>query len=193
MRFHASLLSIVAIAIAGASPSAAQRSVPRFPGDTTSVAAPCDSAADDTADWPQAHGGTLPASFGMRIPPGLTELMNQSTRGASRAEFRAGPRSLAWLYVTGPGGGGVTSSASLAVARRCYLRVDGSIVQYWTTRVGSEYLAGALWGWAGADGGFTLLMHAIGPDSVWQRQALTAMRSVVFDTAKARRPKPPIP
>ena len=193
MRLYAPLMSIVAIALAGAGPLAAQRGVPRFPGDTTGVAAPCDSSADNTGDWPETHGGTLPASFGMRVPPGLTELMNQSTRGVSRVEFRAGPRSLAWLYVTGPGGGGVTSSASLAVARRCYRRVGGAIVQYWTTRVSSEYLAGALWGWAGPHGGFTLLMHAVGPDSVWQRQALIAMRSVVFDTAQVRRAKSPIP
>lgn len=193
MRLRPALVNVVAITIAVAVPLAAQRTVPRFPGDTTGVAAPCDSSADNTAEWPEAHGGTLPASFVMRVPPELTELVSQSTRGASHVEFRAGPRSLAWLYVTGPGGGAVANSASLAVARRCYRRVGGAIVQYWTTRVGSEYMAGALWGWAGPDGGFTLLMHAVGPDSVWQRQALISLRSVVFDTAQARRAKPPIP
>jgi hypothetical protein len=161
-------------------------------GDTTDVAAPCDSTSDDTAAWPQATGGVFPASFRMRLPPELVEVWVQTTRGTARAEYRAGSRSLAWLFATGPGGG-VTSGRQLAVRRDCYRRVNGGVVQYWSTRVGTEYLAGAMWGWGSREDGVTLLMNAVGPDSTWQRRALAALRTVAFDTAEARRPKPPIP
>jgi hypothetical protein len=183
----------VAVAAVGkVDPLTAQQQVPRPWGDTVGVAAPCDSTADDIEGWPEAYGGTLPATFRMRVPPELTELINQTTRGATRVEYRAGARSLAWLLATGRGGG-VTSMRQLAVARRCYRRVSGGIVQYWATRVGTEYMAGALWGWGSSDSGATLLMHAVGPDSAWQRRALAALRTVGFDTAQPRRPKPPIP
>ena len=182
----------VAIVIGGPRLLAGQSSLPRITGDTTGVAAPCDSTGDDTGEWPEAQGGPFPASFRIRIPPELTEVINQSTGRATRVEYRAGPRSLAWLLVT-PNGGAVTSTRQLAVARRCYRRVSGATVQYWATRVGTEYLVGALWGWGGRDSGGTLVMHAVGPDSMWQRRALAALRSVGFDTAQARREKPPSP
>ena len=93
--------ALLAAAITSAEPLGAQAEVARFAGDTTGVAAPCDSTADDTAGWPQARGGAFPASFRMRMPPELVEVWVQSTRGTARAEYRSGPRSLAWLFATG--------------------------------------------------------------------------------------------
>ena len=184
---HASMLALAALA-GGAGMLIGQVPTTRARGDTTGSASPCDTAAVAVDMWPDVAVGGPSMRFRMRVPPESFEVLQQSTGSLTFAEFRAGrgDRSLSYAMLGAGAGGTVTSGPQLSVARRCYRTVGPHIVQYWATRVGDVYLAGALWTWPGQSGGRSLHMHAAGPDSEWQSRALAAMRSVVVDTLQWR-------
>jgi hypothetical protein len=190
-RTRLSLLAITGLAFS-ADAVAGQVPTTRARGDTADSASPCDTTAVAVDTWPEVSAGGLRMSFRMRMPPESVEVLQQSAGALTFAEFRAGSgdRSLTYQLLR-EDTGGVISGPQLSVARRCYRTVGPNVVQYWATRVGAVYLAGALWTWPGRSGGRSLRMHAAGPDSLWQGRALAAMRSVVVDTLGWRPPSRP--